>query len=117
MLIKQQQRKDREKKEKTTEKRITSDGFVCRSSRRRRRQGYENLTGFLLTFLPSFVFLRVTRFTDVLSLSFFYFRTHRREDFQDEVRAVPRRRTGGRTQTGTRVCFRRHLFSDRLWSV
>lgn len=109
---------DREKKEKTTEKRITSDGFVCRSSRRRRRQGYENLyTGFLLTFLPSFVFLRVTRFTDVLSLSFFYFRTHRREDFQDEVRAVPRRRTGGRTQTGTRVCFRRHLFSDRLWSV
>ena len=108
----------REKKEKTTEKRITSDGFVCRSSRRRRRQGYENLyTGFLLTFLPSFVFLRVTRFTDVLSLSFFYFRTHRREDFQDEVRAVPRRRTGGRTQTGTRVCFRRHLFSDRLWSV
>lgn len=118
MLIKQQQRKEREKKEKTTEKRITSDGFVCRSSRRRRRQGYENLyTGFLLTFLPSFVFLRVTRFTDVLSLSFFYFRTHRREDFQDEVRAVPRRRTGGRTQTGTRVCFRRHLFSDRLWSV
>merc|ERR1712216_29374 len=94
------------------------NGFVCRSSRRRRRQGYENLyTGFLLTFLPSFVlFLRVTRFTDVLSLSFFYFRTHRREDFQDEVRAVPRRRTGGRTQTGTRVCFRRHLFSERLWS-
>ena len=111
---------DREKKDKTTEKKeSSSDGFVCRSSRRRRRQGYENLyTGFLLTFLPSFVlFLRVTRFTDVLSLSFFYFRTHRREDFQDEVRAVPRRRTGGRTQTGTRVCFRRHLFSDTLWSV
>jgi len=113
---------------KKTEKRRTKNhrkknhirnGFVCRSSRRRRRQGYENLyTGFLLTFLPSFVFLRVTtRFTDVLSLSFFYFRTHRREDFQDEVRAVPRRRTGGRTQTGTRVCFRRHLFSERLWSV
>lgn len=75
-------------------------------------------TGFLLvTFLPSFVFLHVTRFTDVLSLFLFYFLTHRREDFQDEVRAVPRRRTGGRTQTGTRVCFRRHLFSDRLWSV
>ena len=112
---------------KKTEKRRTKNhrkknhirnGFVCRSSRRRRRQGYENLyTGFLLTFLPSFVFLRVTRFTDALSLSFFYFRTHRREDFQDEVRAVPRRRTGGRTQTGTRVCFRRHLFSERLWSV
>ena len=70
-------------------------------------------TGFLLLI----VYLHATRFTDVLSLSFFYFRTHRREDFQDEVRAVPRRRTGGRTQTGTRVCFRRHLFSDRLWSV
>ena len=112
------EKRKRKEGQKTTEKRITSDGFVCRSSRRRRRQGYENLyTGFLLTFLPSFVFLRVTRFTDVLSLSFFYFRTHRREDFQDEVRAVPRRRTGGRTQTGTRVCFRRHLFSERLWSV
>lgn len=74
-------------------------------------------TGFLLTLIPSFVFLHTTRFTDVLSLSFLYFRTHRREDFQDEVRAVPRRRTGGRTQTGTRVCFRRHLFSDTLWSV
>ena len=118
LLIKNQQHRQRKEGQKTTEKRITSDGFVCRSSRRRRRQGYENLyTGFLLTFLPSFVFLRVTRFTDVLSLSFFYFRTHRREDFQDEVRAVPRRRTGGRTQTGTRVCFRRHLFSERLWSV
>ena len=70
-------------------------------------------TGFLLLI----VYLHATRFTDVLSLSFFYFRTHRREDFQDEVRAVPRRRTGGRTQTGTRVCFRRHLFSDTLWSV
>ena len=70
-------------------------------------------TGFLLLI----VYLHATRFTDVLSLSFFYFRTHRREDFQDEVRAVPRRRTGGRTQTGTRVCFRRHLFSERLWSV
>ena len=75
-------------------------------------------TGFLLLIvLPSFVFLHVTRFTDAHSLSFLYFRTHRREDFQDEVRAVPRRRTGGRTQTGTRVCFRRHLFSDTLWSV
>ena len=70
-------------------------------------------TGFLLLI----VYLHATRFTDVLSLSFLYFRTHRREDFQDEVRAVPRRRTGGRTQTGTRVCFRRHLFSERLWSV
>ena len=70
-------------------------------------------TGFLLLI----VFLHAIRFTDVLSLSFLYFRTHRREDFQDEVRAVPRRRTGGRTQTGTRVCFRRHLFSDTLWSV
>lgn len=70
-------------------------------------------TGFLLLI----VYLHATRFTDVLSLSFLYFRTHRREDFQDEVRAVPRRRTGGRTQTGTRVCFRRHLFSDTLWSV
>ena len=113
--LKRQKRKEGENHRK---KNHIRNGFVCRSSRRRRRQGYENLyTGFLLTFLPSFVFLRVTRFTDVLSLSFFYFRTHRREDFQDEVRAVPRRRTGGRTQTGTRVCFRRHLFSDRLWSV
>ena len=76
------EKRKRKEGQKTTEKRITSDGFVCRSSRRRRRQGYENLyTGFLLTFLPSFVFLRVTRFTDVLSLSFFYFRTHRRERF------------------------------------
>ena len=66
---------------------------------------------------PSFVFLRATRFTDALSLSFLYFRTNRREDFQDEVRPVPRRRTGGRTQTGTIMCFRRHLFSDTLWSV
>jgi len=118
MLIKQQLKRQRKEGENHRKKNHIRNGFVCRSSRRRRRQGYENLyTGFLLTFLPSFVFLRVTRFTDVLSLSFFYFHTNRREDFQDEVRAVPRRRTGGRTQTGTRVCFRRHLFSDRLWSV
>jgi len=73
--------------------------------------------GFLLTFLPSFVFLRDSFYWRIVSLFLFYFRTHRREDFQDEVRAVPRRRTGGRTQTGTRVCFRRHLFSDTLWRV
>lgn len=114
MLIKQQQlKRQRKEGEKTTEKRITSEmasfaeapaGDVAKGTR---------YTGFLLLI----VYLHATRFTDVLSLSFFYFRTHRREDFQDEVRAVPRRRTGGRTQTGTRVCFRRHLFSDTLWSV
>lgn len=114
MLIKQQQlKRQRKEGEKTTEKRITSEmasfaeapaGDVAKGTR---------YTGFLLLI----VYLHATRFTDVLSLSFLYFRTHRREDFQDEVRAVPRRRTGGRTQTGTRVCFRRHLFSDTLWSV
>lgn len=113
MLIKQQQRKEREKKDKKPQKKESHPmasfaeapaGDVAKGTR---------YTGFLLLI----VFLRATRFTDALSLSFLYFRTHRREDFQDEVRAVPRRRTGGRTQTGTRVCFRRHLFSERLWSV
>merc|ERR1712216_246281 len=56
---------DREKDKTWEKKESSSDGFVCRSSRRRRRQG--------------------------------------REDLQDEVRAVPRRRTGGRTQTGTKL--------------
>ena len=105
---------DREKKDKTTEKKeSSSDGFVCRSSRRRRRQGYEI---YGISFINC-VFTRDSFYWRVVSLFLFYFRTHRREDFQDEVRAVPRRRTGGRTQTGTRVCFRRHLFSDTLWSV
>ena len=113
MLIKQQQRKEREKKDKKPQKKESHPmasfaeapaGDVAKGTR---------YTGFLLLI----VYLHATRFTDVLSLSFLYFRTHRREDFQDEVRAVPRRRTGGRTQTGTRVCFRRHLFSERLWSV
>ena len=55
---------------------------------------------------------RSRRYTDAFFL-ISRSRTCRREDFQDEVRAVPRRGTGGRTQTGT---FTRVFWTQTNWN-
>ena len=55
---------------------------------------------------------RSRRYTDAFFL-ISRSRACRREDFQDEVRAVPRRGTGGRTQTGT---FTRVFWTQTNWN-